>query len=165
MILFALPRWTDAQTDWQVVLSTGQCWVTASRLRLRIIFTSSCPQFGPQCKASSRLQNRPRSLRISSIRWMPHFLGNASLHLTYDVLQWFETEKKTPQTIFWCVIPCLRCVCLFVRHNLNKHEDAQFSLPYPNPFCPRRNTIPTRTIIRGGWVSSSSLSSTLLKMG
>ena len=34
-------------------------------------------------------------------------------------------------------------------------------------YCPRRNTIPTRTIIRGGWVSSSSssLSSTLLKMG
>ena len=37
-------------------------------------------------------------------------------------------------------------------------------------FCPRRNTIPTRTIIRGGWVSSSSSSSslslsTLLKMG
>ena len=32
-------------------------------------------------------------------------------------------------------------------------------------FCPRRNTIPTRTIIRGGWVSSSLSSSTLLKMG
>ena len=37
-------------------------------------------------------------------------------------------------------------------------------------FCPRRNIIPTRTIIPGGWVSSlllssSLLSSTLLKMG
>ena len=33
-------------------------------------------------------------------------------------------------------------------------------------FCPQRNTIPTRTIIRGGWVSSLSLlSSPLLKMG
>ena len=43
---------------------------------------------------------------------------------------------------------------------------GHYQLPYT--FCPRRNTIPTRTIIRGGWVSSSSLLSslsTLLKMG
>ena len=95
-----------------------------------------------------------------------HVFENRSTKMISDIFFFNKAFQ-----IFWhkySVMFIIKSSMIFSRVHMTLWP-AMLVGPHTRFFCPRRNTIPTRTIIRGGWVSllllSSSLLGTLLKMG